>query len=436
MAASPSSDPVSFVPELPVKEVEALQSQLEAFVVRHAAHHRPVALVTSGGTVADLEKNSVRCLDNFSTGLRGSISCEEFLKRGYAVIHLWREGSASPYARVLSQCLKMKQANHGLTFDSLGHLFAGNDLNHEEEMIKAVLDESNDPWLTESTKRPSATGSIDAPQVDDGSLSLHRRLAHSSHLQRALRERSIVLEEGRLLTIPFRSIEQYIAKLQLCSESLRPCNSLALVYLAAAVSDFYVPSSEKSEHKIQSGSNKDGLVLKLSPVPKVMGLLRKTWAPDAFVVSFKLETDQAILRKKAHAAVKKYNINMVIGNILETRHEKVWVLYPAAANTRDFDWKAITRPRNSDTDALEEALLDFVVEQHFDFISRHWSDGTETAIRNHERLQEKKRQVQRDMFWKRVKTETLGLVGPLIGAVLTYSITSLLRNRIMTQNSR
>jgi len=435
MASSYPSESVSFVSELPDKEVDALRSQLEAFVVRHAAHHRPVALVTSGGTVADLEKNSVRCLDNFSTGLRGSISCEEFLKRGYAVVHLWREGSASPYARVLSQCLCMKQANHGLTFDSLGYLFAGNDTDHEEDMVKAVLEESSDPWLTEGKPSATSTTNVTAQQVDDGSLTLHRRLAHSSRLQKALRERATVLQEGRLLTIPFRSVEQYLAKLQLCAESLHHCNSLALVYLAAAVSDFYVPSSEKSEHKIQSGSAQDGLVLKLSPVPKVMGLLRETWARDAFVVSFKLETDTTILRKKADAAVQKYNINMVIGNILETRHERVWVLYPAAEGN-EYDWKAITRPRNSDTDTLEEALLDFVVEQHFDFISRHWTDGTEAAIRNHERLQEKKRKVQRDMFWKRVKNESLALVGPLIGAVLTYSITYALRNRIMTQNSR
>ena len=436
MATPSSTDSVSFVSELPEKEVEALRSRLEAFVVRHAAHHRPVALVTSGGTVADLEMNSVRCLDNFSTGLRGSISCEEFLKRGYAVIHLWREGSASPYARVLSQCLSIKQANHGLTFDSLGYLFAGNDTDHEEEMIKAVLKESNDPWLTESNPSSAAgTSHINAQQVDDGSLALHRRLANSSRLQRALNERSTVLKEGRLLTIPFRSVEQYLAKLQLCAESLRHCDSLAIVYLAAAVSDFYVPSSEKSEHKIQSGSAQDGLVIKLSLVPKVIGVLRDSWAPLAFCVSFKLETDQAIIRKKAEASVEKYNVNMVIGNILETRHEKVWALYPAA-DDNEYDWKEINRPRNSDTDALEEALMDFVVEQHFDYISRHWSDGTEAAIRNHKRLQEKKRQVQRDMFWKRVRTETLALAGPLIGGLLTYTITSLLRNRIMRQNSR
>lgn len=78
----------------------------------------------------------------------------------------------------------------------------------------------------------------------------------------------------------------------------------ALIYLAAAVSDFYVPASEMETHKIQSGDH-DGLVLNLRNVPKCMGLLRKTWAPEAFVVSFKLETDPDMLVKKAVRAIEK-----------------------------------------------------------------------------------------------------------------------------------
>jgi hypothetical protein len=44
---------------------------------------------------------------------------EEFLKRGYAVLHLCRVGSASPYARVLTQSIGLTQANHGLNMASL-----------------------------------------------------------------------------------------------------------------------------------------------------------------------------------------------------------------------------------------------------------------------------------------------------------------------------
>lgn len=56
-------------------------------------------------------------------------------------------------------------------------------------------------------------------------------------------------------------------------------------------------------HKIQSA---DGpLALNLSKVPKMLGVLRGTWAPGAFVVSFKLETDESILLSKVRAAQRR-----------------------------------------------------------------------------------------------------------------------------------
>lgn len=70
------ADDESFVDAIPPKDRKLLDLELQSFVVRHSSQHRPIALVSSGGTAADLEVNSVRCLDNFSTGKRGSISVE------------------------------------------------------------------------------------------------------------------------------------------------------------------------------------------------------------------------------------------------------------------------------------------------------------------------------------------------------------------------
>lgn len=78
-----------------------------------------------------------------------------------------------------------------------------------------------------------------------------------------------------------------------------------MLYLAAAVSDFFVPPSEMEEHKIQSGAHSDGLHLHLKTVPKCLTLVRREWAPQSFVVSFKLETDPDMLLKKAYAAIDK-----------------------------------------------------------------------------------------------------------------------------------
>ena len=62
---------------------------------------RRIAVVTSGGTTVPLERNTVRFIDNFSTGNRGAALTERFLAEGYAVIFVHRTGSAFPFARRL-----------------------------------------------------------------------------------------------------------------------------------------------------------------------------------------------------------------------------------------------------------------------------------------------------------------------------------------------
>jgi phosphopantothenate-cysteine ligase len=49
------------------------------------------------------EKNTVRFLDNFSHGNRGSITAEVLLDAGYSVIFLHRRKSLRPFLRSLQQ---------------------------------------------------------------------------------------------------------------------------------------------------------------------------------------------------------------------------------------------------------------------------------------------------------------------------------------------
>ena len=429
-------------------ELEHVQLQLDQFVLAHHDVHRPICLVTSGGTAVDLEQNAVRCLDNFSTGLRGAVSVEEFLQRGYAVVHLWREGSAAPYARVLSQYLGLKQSNHGLNVDCLGKLFAMAGEDTEDDLVQTVLQMEKDSWLTNGSDNNNGMANAVAPSNNSKSskdeIVLHRAIQFSSSLQRALRERSAALREGRLLTIPFRTIDEYLAKLQLAAQTLAMSQSLAMFFLAAAVSDFYIPASEKAEHKIQSGANQDGLTLHLRPVPKIMGLLRDAWAPNSFVVSFKLETDVTILRQKAERAVEKYGCHMVIGNLLQSRHDKVNILAPDnfktvhTSSVKDWNMTEIVRPRGASADALESSIIDFVVQSHFEYISYNFhhshrsgtsSLGMETAKRAHRMLREKKKQVHQQMVWKQVQKVGVEVVGALLAVGISYAINTALQKR-------
>ena len=120
------------------------------------------------------------------------------------------------------------------------------------------------------------------------------------------------IAEHRLLLIPFETVDEYLSLLEMVSSRVSVFGRAVMMYLAAAVSDFYVPLERRQVHKIQSSS---GLDLHLDQVPKRLANLKSDWCPAAFVVSFKLETDIDILMDKAKAAIAKYKVDAVVANI-------------------------------------------------------------------------------------------------------------------------
>ena len=86
------------------------------------------------------------------------------------------------------------------------------------------------------------------------------------------------------------------------------------------------------------------MIIDLEPVPKFLKILVDGWAPQAMIVSFKLETDPSILVTKAQHALQKYSHHLVIGNLLNTRKWEVvfvsadegkkWIRVPRGRRTR------------------------------------------------------------------------------------------------------
>ena len=169
-----------------------------------------------------------------------------------------------------------------------------------------------------------------------------------------------------------------------------------------------------------------------------MGLLRQTWAPDAFVISFKLETDKAILRQKAERAVERYGCHMVIGNLLQSRHDKVWILSPddfqnkSPLNARDWSMIEIAKVRGSSMDSLESSIIDYVVKSHFEFISWHFNvNGSYAKAMQYaqEKLLEEEKKVKQTLFWNKAKSVALEIAGGVLTLWITYSINSVLQRR-------
>lgn len=55
---------------------ESVQKCVQEIVESARQTNRPLVIITSGGTTIPLEKNTVRFIDNFSTGSRGATSAE------------------------------------------------------------------------------------------------------------------------------------------------------------------------------------------------------------------------------------------------------------------------------------------------------------------------------------------------------------------------
>ena len=281
----------------PPRTLEEHNELTAAFIDHHAAMGRRVVLITSGGTTVPLENQTVRFIDNFSAGTRGATSAEYFLQEEYAVIFLHRQFSLLPYSRHYSH-----STNCFLDFMIEG--------KHGEVVV--------------------------SPE-------------YQREMRSVLQEYTAAKRNNMLLILPFVTITDYLWALRSVSKLMRPLGPSALFYLAAAVSDFFVPKDRLAEHKIQSSDTGmltsngehpavDGvpdsshhgkkLIINLDPVPKFLKRLVDGWAPDGMIVSFKLETDPSLLISKSETALNRYSHHLVIGNLLSTRKWEVVFVTP------------------------------------------------------------------------------------------------------------
>ncbi|XP_028855323.1 phosphopantothenate--cysteine ligase [Denticeps clupeoides] len=290
--------------------VEEVKRRMAEFAERHGAAGRRVVLITSGGTKVPLESRTVRFLDNFSSGRRGASSAEYFLDSGYAVIFLHRHRSLYPYTRLYS---------------GINLLDA---LRSEPEGGRVVVDESALPRITPVLKRYQA-----------------------------------VREAGLLLPVEFSTLSEYLHLLKAAAQALSSIGPKAMFYLAAAVSDFYIPASEMPEHKIQSSNGP--LQISMKMVPKMLSPLVKNWAPQAFVISFKLETDPSILLERARRALETYKHQVVVANVLDTRRGYVVVV------TRDDQHELVLTDEEEQKQVeIEEKIVSNLSASHGQFMGQ------------------------------------------------------------------
>lgn len=302
--------------------LDDLVKQAQDFIeLQYSLGRKRIVLVTSGGTTVPLENNTVRFIDNFSAGTRGASSAERFLSHGYSVIFLHREFSLTPFNRSFT--------------------------HNTDTFFLDYFDEN---------------GQLE-PKYRDKIL--ENKKLYNCYLRK----------EQKLLLLPFTTVNQYLWSLKAIAKLLN--HRSALFYLAAAVSDFFVPYSRLPQHKIQSqecnqelsdevhpsSTTIDGkLIVNLDPVPKFLRRLVESWATQAMITSFKLETDENILIHKATQALDRYNHQLVIGNLLQTRNKEVVFV---SEENRKGDWIRLS----SGSGVIEDLIIPEVIKRHDKWIT-------------------------------------------------------------------
>ncbi|RKO92376.1 DNA/pantothenate metabolism flavo protein, partial [Blyttiomyces helicus] len=217
----------------PPKGLEETGRRVDAFVELHRAARRRVVLVTSGGTTVPLETQTVRFIDNFSAGTRGATSAEYFIEAGYAVVFMHRQFSLQPFSR---------------------------HYTHSRNCFLDFMEE-------------------------DGVGGLRVIPKYSEHMRKVFAKYEKAKRDHLLLMVDFLTVQDYLFLLRRLTQSMSALRENAMYYLAAAVSDFFIPQSKMAEHKIQSGGG--ALELQLDQVPKIIQPLVDQWAAKGFIVSFK-----------------------------------------------------------------------------------------------------------------------------------------------------
>lgn len=186
----------------------------------------------------------MRFLDNFSAGTRGSASAEHFLRTGkYAVIFLHRQHSLQPFSRHYSH-----STNPFLDLLEV----VGEDLDlkgkgvFREDDLKGMLF----PPIPAAAPISPSTSSSNRTYNDTRSPQIQIPPPHLNPMLSLLRSYKVVKSLGILHSIAFTTVDEYLFLLRGVSSVMsnamdaegKALGRRGMFYLAAAVSDFFIPT--------------------------------------------------------------------------------------------------------------------------------------------------------------------------------------------------
>ena len=99
------------------------------------------------------------------------------------------------------------------------------------------------------------------------------------------------------------------------------------------------------------------------------------------IVSFKLETDPSILMEKARYALKRYNHQLVIGNLLQKRSTEVTFVTPNKTNGYPIKLNdSSDNDNNRENICIEELIVPEVIKLHEEWMESSLSKEATPTI--------------------------------------------------------
>lgn len=194
----------------------------------------------------------MRFLDNFSAGTRGSASAEHFLRsNNYAVIFLHRQHSLQPFSRHYSHSTN--------PFLDILEVVGEDQSTIEKEKAKVSPGHGKlfPPVPAVSTARsPNSAAPLDTSQLNEPQIQIPQ--PHLHPMLSLLRSYKLVQSLGILHSIAYTTVDEYLFLLRGVSRVMgsakdhegQALGRRGMYYLAAAVSDFFIPRQKMVCHAL------------------------------------------------------------------------------------------------------------------------------------------------------------------------------------------
>ncbi|ANQ06165.1 Phosphopantothenoylcysteine synthetase [Plasmodium coatneyi] len=275
--------PEFFVSELRPNNLDDVLKKIQNELLQEEASQ--IILITSGGTKVPLEKVPIRHMENFSTGRRGAHMCEYFLKKKKKVIFLHRKGTFMPFECHLKCATRM---------DNIRLVDGRVTLNLSQHDHEAVV---NDAKSYEQFRKNLLCISFESIFDYGFYLTAICNLLNEDWRARQVSHTTTDVKTNGVFPLPH------------------------LVILSAAVSDFYIPFAELSNHKINSETNAT-VSFRMQLAPKFYKLTKK-YFPLLNFCMFKLEDDEKTLLSKSNERIPFADI--LVANLLNERYNSVFI---------------------------------------------------------------------------------------------------------------